>query len=89
MKKQRDFLKLMAAFAFMIFTVVVALYLVNQKTNYLPQATTNYENYEVDEQVPDINAPEDLDAQLDKLDNIDVNQMNSGIINNDADSSGL
>lgn len=74
----------------MVFTLVLSLNLLSQKTNTLPQATTNsYQNYVINDQDSQIKTTTDLDTQLRNLDNIDINQINNTLNSNEADALDL
>lgn len=90
MKKSKNLINFTPlAIGIVVVVIALALYLVNRKINLVPKATTSLETYEVESQVTEINSTEDLDAQLEKLDKIDVDQINTDIINNETDSNNL
>lgn len=86
MKNQNSFLKLMP-FIIIAIVIVGALYLINQGTNNFPKNTT--ETYQLNDQVSEIKTTQDLNTQLENLDKIDVDQINSAITNNETDTNNF
>lgn len=79
----------LAAFLIMAAALVGGYYLVDQKINNRSRASVNYENYQLNEEVPEINSAADLQVELQQLDAINVEQIDSTLNANDTDSSSL
>lgn len=88
MKKQNN-LALLSLLVIITVSIIAALYLVNQKANYLPKATVSYDTYQLDETVPVISSYQGLESQLNKLDQINIDQTNPAINGNDTDINNL
>lgn len=64
--------------------IIVGVYLVQQRTNFLPKASGPYNAYQNTNQT--INNTNDLDKNLNELESIDINQLDKGISENNSDA---
>lgn len=68
-------------FIIIIVGIVSGVYLVQQRTNFLPKASSPYKTA--------INNVSDLDKTLNELGSTDVNQLDKGISDNNSDASAF
>lgn len=74
---------------FMVISLAFALLVVKRKTNLLPKATTNYQNFQLNEQVSKVGSFDDLSDQKQQLDEINIDQMGAAIDDNVEDANSF
>ena len=82
-------LKGLTLILFVVLALFAALYLSKQTTFFSPKATTSFQQYELDSEVPVVETASDLDQQIQSLEDIDLDQIDEAIRENELDSSNL
>lgn len=71
-----------------IVAIITGVYLVQQRTNFLPKASSPYNTYQ-NTSNQTINNPSDLDKTLNELESTDVNQIDQGLNENNSNASSF
>jgi len=74
---------------FIALALLAALYLSQQTTFFSPKATTSYQKYDLNDQVPAVNNLSDLDNQIRELNRINIDQLDQAIDENATDLNNL
>lgn len=87
MKKNQDFLVAILLIVLIIFVWVLGFqfYLIKQKINNLSSTVVSQKSFQIISLSPTTNPSQVLNSELEKLDKVDINQINSVVAENETD----